>query len=205
MIPFNRPHLTGKELTYIAEAHSKGKLAGDGHFTSKCNKWLEQTFNVHKALLTQSCTAALEMAAILADIKPGDEIIMPSFTFVSTANAFVLRGGIPKYVDIRHDNLNINEQSIESAITKHTKAIVVVHYAGHACEMDSIIQVARKYSLIVIEDAAQAIMSKYRDKYLGSIGDIGCFSFHETKNIISGEGGAILINNPIFSERAEVI
>lgn len=204
-ISFNKPFLTGKELQYISEANERFMLAGDGHFTKKCNEWIEQTTGSKKALLTHSCTAALEMSAILANIQPGDEIIMPSYTFVSTANAFVLRGGVPVFVDIREDTLNINEKLIEGAITKKTKAIVVVHYAGVACEMDSILDIASRYNLIVIEDAAQAIMSSYKNKPLGSIGWFGCYSFHETKNIISGEGGALIINNERFVERAEII
>ena len=205
MIPFNKPYLTGKELHYISEAHARGQLAGDGYFTKKCNAWLEEKTGCHKALLTHSCTAALEMAAILADIQPGDEVIMPSYTFVSTANAFVLRGGVPVFVDIREDTLNIDERLIEAAITPHTKAIVPVHYAGVACEMDTIMAIARKHNLLVIEDAAQGVMATYKGYPLGSIGDLGCYSFHETKNIISGEGGALLINNPAFADRAEII
>ena len=205
MIPFNKPYLTGRELHYISEAHARGQLAGDGYFTKKCNAWLEALTGCKKALLTHSCTAALEMAAILADIQPGDEVIMPSYTFVSTANAFVLRGGIPIFVDVRKDTLNIDERQIESAITHRTKAIVTVHYAGVGCEMDTIMAIARKYNLLVIEDAAQAVMATYKCRPLGSIGDLACFSFHETKNIISGEGGALLINNPRFTERAEII
>lgn len=205
MIPFNKPYLTGKELHYISEAHARGQLAGDGYFTKKCNAWLEEATGCHKALLTHSCTAALEMAAILADIQPGDEVIMPSYTFVSTANAFVLRGGVPVFVDIREDTLNIDERLIEEAITPRTKAIVPVHYAGVACEMDTIMAIARKHNLLVIEDAAQGVMATYKGRQLGSIGDLGCYSFHETKNIISGEGGALLINNPAFADRAEII
>jgi len=205
MIPFNKPYLTGKELHYISEAHARGQLAGDGYFTKKCNAWLEEKTGCHKALLTHSCTAALEMAAILADIQPGDEVIMPSYTFVSTANAFVLRGGVPVFVDIREDTLNIDEQLIEAAITPRTKAIVPVHYAGVACEMDTIMAIARNHNLLVIEDAAQGVMASYKGRPLGSIGDLGCYSFHETKNIISGEGGALLINNPAFADRAEII
>lgn len=205
MIPFNKPYLTGKELHYIAEAHSRGQLAGDGYFTKKCNAWLEEKTGCLKALLTHSCTAALEMAAILADIQPGDEVIMPSYTFVSTANAFVLRGGVPVFVDIREDTLNIDERLIEAAITPRTKAIVPVHYAGVACEMDTIMTIARNHNLLVIEDAAQGVMATYKGRQLGSIGDLGCYSFHETKNIISGEGGALLINNPAFADRAEII
>ena len=205
MIPFNKPYLTGKELHYISEAHARGQLAGDGYFTKKCNAWLEEKTGCHKALLTHSCTAALEMAAILADIQPGDEVIMPSYTFVSTANAFVLRGGVPVFVDIREDTLNIDERLIEVAITPRTKAIVPVHYAGVGCEMDTIMEIARNHNLLVIEDAAQGVMATYKGRPLGSIGDLGCYSFHETKNIISGEGGAILINNPAFADRAEII
>jgi len=197
--------MTGKELSYIAEAHFNGVLAGDGRFTRLCEQWLEEKTGSYKSLLTHSCTGALEMAAILADIQPGDEVIMPSFTFVSTANAFVLRGGVPVFVDIREDTLNIDEGKIEAAITKRTKAIVVVHYAGVACEMDEIMAVADRHGLLVIEDAAQAIMSKYKNRALGSIGHMGTLSFHETKNISSGEGGALLINNPDLVYRAEII
>lgn len=204
-IPFNRPYMTGRELWYIAQAHTNGHLSGDGIFTKKCHAWLETNTGAHKALLTHSCTAALEMAAILADISPGDEVIMPSYTFVSTANAFVLRGGVPVFVDIRPDTLNIDENKIEAAITPRTKAIVPVHYAGVACEMDTIMDIARRYDLVVIEDAAQGIMSTYKGKPLGSIGHLGAYSFHETKNIISGEGGALLINDVRFAERAEII
>ena len=205
MIPFNKPYLTGHELDFIKEAHSKGHLSGDGNFTKLCSKWLEKTLGVKKALLTNSCTAALEMAAILLDIKPGDEIIMPSYTFVSTANAFVLRGGVPVFVDIRPDTLNIDENLIENAITSRTKAIVPVHYAGVACEMDVILDIAKRYHLMVVEDAAQAIGSSYKGKMLGSIGHLGCLSFHETKNIISGEGGALLINDKKLIDRSLVI
>lgn len=203
--PFNKPYFTGKELGYIAEAHARGQLAGDGEFTKRCSAWFEQNMGCAKALLTHSCTAALEIAAILADIQPGDEVIMPSYTFVSTANAFVLRGGVPVFVDIRPDTLNIDERLIEAAITPRTKAIVPVHYAGVACEMDTIMAIATRYGLLVIEDAAQGVMATYKGRALGSIGDMGCYSFHETKNIVSGEGGALLINNPAFVERAEVI
>jgi dTDP-4-amino-4,6-dideoxygalactose transaminase len=186
-------------------AQSKGQLSGDGSFTKLCSQWIEEKTDCKKALLTHSCTAALEMAAMLADIGPGDEVIMPSYTFVSTANAFVLRGGVPVFVDIRPDTLNIDETLIEHAITSNTKAIVVVHYAGVACNMDVIMQIANDYNLIVIEDAAQGVMSTYKGKALGSIGHFGCYSFHETKNIISGEGGALLVNDPRLIERAEVI
>lgn len=204
-IPFNKPYMTGRELSYIAQAHANGHLAGDGMFTKKCHAWLESCTGTQKALLTHSCTAALEMAAILADIQPGDEVIMPSYTFVSTANAFVLRGGVPVFVDIRPDTLNIDETLIEAAITKQTKAIVPVHYAGVACEMDTIMDIANRHKLLVIEDAAQGIMSTYKGRPLGSIGHLGAYSFHETKNIISGEGGALLINDERFAKRAEII
>ncbi len=204
-IPFNKPHMTGRELWYIAQAHTNGHLAGDGMFTKKCHAWLEARSGTLKALLTHSCTAALEMAAILADIQPGDEVIMPSYTFVSTANAFVLRGGVPVFVDIRSDTLNIDETKIEAAITPRTKAIVPVHYAGVACEMDVIMDIARHHNLLVIEDAAQAVMSVYKGKTLGTIGHLGAYSFHETKNIISGEGGALLVNDERFAERAEIV
>ena len=205
MIPFNKPYITGKELWNIAQAHALGQMAGDGSFTKQCNNWLEQRTGCHKALLTHSCTAALEMAAILADIQPGDEVIMPSYTFVSTANAFVLRGGVPVFVDIRPDTLNIDETLIESAITSRTKAIVPVHYAGVACEMDTIMDIAQRHKLLVIEDAAQGVMATYKGKALGAIGHLGTLSFHETKNITSGEGGALLINDPLLAERAEII
>jgi len=204
-IPFNKPYMTGKELWYIAQAHANGHLAGDGQFTKQCNAWLETRTGTSKALLTHSCTAALEMAAILADIQPGDEVIMPSYTFVSTANAFVLRGAIPVFVDIRPDTLNIDETRIEAAITEKTKAIVPVHYAGVGCEMDTIMDIAKRHDLLVIEDAAQGVMASYKGRALGSIGHLGCLSFHETKNIISGEGGALLVNDPQLAERAEII
>lgn len=205
MIPFNRPYMTGRELSYIAEAHATGHLSGDGPFTKRCNAWLENTTGCKKALLTHSCTAALEMAAILLDLKSGDEVIMPSYTFVSTANAFVLRGAVPVFVDIRADTLNIDETLIEAAITPRTRAICVVHYAGVGCEMDTIKAIATKYDLIVVEDAAQGIMSTYKGKPLGGIGHLAALSFHETKNVISGEGGALLINDERFLERAEII
>jgi len=205
MIPFNKPYMTGKELVYIEQAHKDGQLAGDGPFTKKCHKLLENIVGCKKALLTNSCTAALEMAAILINVKAGDEIIMPSYTFVSTANAFVMRGGVPVFVDIRPDTLNINEKLIEKSITPHTKAIVVVHYAGVSCDMDVIMRIAGDHGLFVIEDAAQAIMSTYKGMGLGSIGHLGCVSFHETKNIISGEGGALLINDKSLIDRAEII
>lgn len=205
MIPFNKPYLAGKELFYISRAVLLGKLSGDGIFTKKCSHWLEEATGSRKALLTHSGTAALEMSALLCGIQPGDEIIMPSFTFVSTANAFVLRGGVPVFVDIRPDTMNIDEKLIEAAITPKTRAIVCVHYAGTACEMDTIMEIAKRHSLYVIEDAAQALTSVYKGRALGSIGHFGCFSFHETKNVISGEGGAILVNDPAFAERAEII
>jgi len=205
VIPFNKPFLTGKEVEYIKKANEFGQLAGDGFFTNKCKKWLERKTTTKSALLTHSCTAALEMAAILAEIKISDEVIMPSYTFVSTANAFALRGGKPIFVDINPITLNIDVNLIESVINEKTKAIVPVHYAGFGCDMDEIIKIAKKYNLIVIEDAAQGVMSFYKGKALGSIGDLGCYSFHETKNITSGEGGALLINNDRFLERAEFI
>jgi len=205
-IPFNKPFIAGKELYYIAQAVIENRhTAGDGPFTKKCNAWLEEHLGCRKALLTHSCTAALEMSAILAGIGPGDEIIMPSFTFVSTANAFVLRGGIPVFVDIHPDTLNINEAYIEAAITTRTRAIVPVHYAGVPCQMDVIMDIARRKGLLVIEDAAQSLLSQYQGKYMGTIGQMACLSFHETKNIISGEGGALLINEPSIIERAEII
>ncbi|WP_422384875.1 dTDP-4-amino-4,6-dideoxygalactose transaminase [Roseibium album] len=204
-IPFNWPHMTGKELYYIADAHFNGSLAGDGPYSQRCHTWLEQNSGCSKALLTHSCTAALEMAALLLDIQPGDEVIMPSYTFVSTANAFVLRGGVPVFVDIREDTLNLDESLIEAAITPRTKAIVPVHYAGVACEMDTIMNIARKHGLKVVEDAAQGVMASYKGRALGSIGDLGTYSFHETKNVISGEGGALLVNDQSLSVRAEII
>lgn len=204
-IHFNRPYMTGKELYYIAEAKFGNMLAGDGPFTRRCHDWLESKSGSEKALLTHSCTAALEMAALLLNIEPGDEIIMPSYTFVSTANAFVLRGGVPVFVDIREDTLNLDERLIESAITSRTRAIVPVHYAGVACEMDTIMDIAKRHGLKVVEDAAQGVMACYKGRALGSIGDLGAYSFHETKNIISGEGGALLANNRELSTRAEII
>ncbi len=204
-IPFNKPYMTGKELWYISQAHHNGQLSGDGPFTKKCHKWFEDHTGCCRALLTHSCTAALEMAAILADIKLGDEVIMPSYTFVTTANAFVLRGATPVFVDIREDTLNIDETKIEAAITDKTVAIVVVHYAGVGCEMDAIMEIAGRHGLLVIEDAAQGLMATYKGKALGTIGHLGTVSFHETKNITSGEGGALLINDEQFIERAEII
>lgn len=204
-IPFNLPYMTGKELFYIAKSHFNGRLAGDGPFTKLCHRWMEDRAIGSKALLTHSCTAALEMSALLLNIMPGDEVIMPSYTFVSTANAFVLRGGIPVFVDIREDTLNLNEKLIEDAITPRTRAIVPVHYAGVSCDMDAIMSIAKRHGIKVVEDAAQGIMASYKGRSLGSIGDLGAFSFHETKNIISGEGGALLVNDPIMSGRGEII
>jgi dTDP-4-amino-4,6-dideoxygalactose transaminase len=192
-------------LYYIAEAHFNGRLAGDGPFTKRCHSWLEERTGCSKALLTHSCTGALEMAALLLDIQPGDEIIMPSYTFVSTANAFVLRGGIPVFVDIREDTLNLDECLIEAAITPRTRAIAPVHYAGVSCEMDTIVSIAKRYDLKIVEDAAQGVMASYKGRALGSIGDLGAYSFHETKNVISGEGGALLVNDPELALRAEII
>jgi dTDP-4-amino-4,6-dideoxygalactose transaminase len=204
-VPFNKPYMTGKELYYIAEANFGNMLAGDGPFTRRCHGWLEHKTGCNKVLLTHSCTAALEITALLLDIQPGDEIIMPSFTFVSTANAFVLRGGVPVFVDIREDTLNLDERLIEAAITARTKAIVPVHYAGVACEMDAIMAIARRHGLTVVEDAAQGVMSSYKGRALGSIGNLGAYSFHETKNLISGEGGALLVNDSELAWRSEII
>ena len=205
MIPFNKPYMTGRELSYIAEAHANGHLAGNGQFSKRCCAWLEERIGCQKALLTHSCTAALEMAAILSGVGVGDEVIMPSFTFVSTANAFVLRGATPVFVDVRPDTLNIDATKIEAAITPRTKAIVPVHYAGVGCDMDEIMETAARHDLVVIEDAAQGLLADYRGRPLGSIGHMAALSFHETKNIISGEGGALLINDPRFVDRAEVV
>lgn len=206
MIDFNVPPYTGTEMAYVEEAIAKNhKICGDGPFTHRCNEWLEKKTGTTRALLTTSCTHATELAALLADIKEGDEVIMPSYTFVSTADAFVLRGAVPVFVDIRPDTMNIDEEKIEAAITQHTKAIVPVHYAGVSCEMDKIMELAKKYNLIVIEDAAQGIMSTYKGKALGTFGDYGCFSFHETKNYSMGEGGALLIRDKANVERAEII
>lgn len=205
MISFNVPPYVGNEEKYIRQAIDSRKICGDGEFTKKCNQWLEKKTQTAAALLTTSCTHATEMAAILCDIKPGDEIIMPSYTFVSTADAFVLRGAKVVFVDIRPDTMNIDEKLIENAITNKTKAVVPVHYAGVACEMDAIMNIAQKYNLRVVEDAAQGVMSSYKGKALGTIGDYGCYSFHETKNLSMGEGGALLIKNPEMIERAEII
>lgn len=205
MISFNIPPYTGNEERYMMEAVRAHKICGDGQFTKKCNKWIEEATGTSKALLTTSCTHATEMAALLANIHPGDEVIMPSYTFVSTADAFVLRGAVVVFVDIRPDTMNIDERLIEAAITEKTKAIVPVHYAGVSCEMDEIMKIAEKYHLCVIEDAAQGVMSSYHGKALGTIGDYGCFSFHETKNYSMGEGGCLLIKDPVQAERAEII
>lgn len=204
-IPFNKPFIIGRELALIADAVARGHLSGDGAYTKLCHRWFEEHLDCRKALLTHSCTAALEMAAILCDIQPGDEIILPSYTFVSTANAFALRGAVPVFVDIRPDTLNLDEKLIEAAITPKTRCIVPVHYAGVPCEMDAIMDIAQRHNLLVVEDAAQALLSTYKGKALGTIGHFGCLSFHETKNIISGEGGALLVNDARFVERAEVI
>lgn len=205
MINFNVPPFTGKEMEYMKVAVDSQKICGDGQFTKKCNAWFEERTNTKKCLLTTSCTHALEMAALLAEIKPGDEVILPSFTFVSTADAFVLRGANLVFVDIRPDTMNIDETKIEAAITDKTKAICPVHYAGVACEMDTIMDIARRHNLIVVEDAAQGVMSTYKGKALGTIGDYGCYSFHETKNYSMGEGGAILIRKEDKIEDAEII
>jgi dTDP-4-amino-4,6-dideoxygalactose transaminase len=205
MIPFNKPYMTGRELDYIQQAHANGHLSGDGPFTRRCQLWLEQAIGCQKALLTHSCTAALEMAAMLIDLQPGDEVIMPSYTFVSTANAFVLRGAVPVFVDIREDTLNIDEGRIEAAVTSRTRAICVVHYAGVGCEMDAIMAIANRHGLYVIEDDAQGILSTYQGRPLGSFGHLAALSFHETKNLISGEGGALLINDAYLVERAEIL
>ena len=205
LIPFNRPYAQGGEFRYIEQAISRSRLSGDGVFTKTCHAWLERKLFCMKAWLTHSCTAALEMAAMLIDIEPGDEVIMPSYTFVSTANAFVLRGGVPVFVDIRPDTMNLDETKIEDAITSRTKAIVPIHYAGVGCEMDTIMDIAYRHNLFVIEDAAQGILSTYKNRPLGSIGHLGTLSFHETKNVTCGEGGALLVNEPRWIERAEII
>lgn len=204
MIKFNVPPFTGKEMDYIRQAVENQKICGDGEFTRKCSEWIEKKTGTRKCLLTTSCTHATELAALLARVEPGDEIIMPSFTFVSTADAFVLRGAVPVFVDIRPDTMNIDEALIEAAITEKTKAIVPVHYAGVGCEMDAVMDIARRYKLLVIEDAAQGIMAYYKGKALGAIGDFGCFSFHETKNYSMGEGGALLIRHEKDIEDAEI-
>ena len=205
MIHFNVPPFVGKELEYVKQAIDAHKICGDGQFTKKCNAWLEERFNAQKVLLTTSGTTALDMAALMCDLQPGDEVILPSFTFSSTATAFVLAGATLVFVDVRPDTMNIDETKIEAAITEKTKVIVPVHYAGVACEMDTIMDIAKRHHLMVVEDAAQGVMSTYKGKALGTIGDFGCFSFHETKNYSMGEGGAILINDPKYNERAEIL
>jgi len=204
-IPFNKPYMTGRELEYIAQAHANKHLAGNGIFTRRCQDWLQQRLGCRKALLTHSCTAALEMAALLADFQAGDEVILPSFTFVSTANAFVLRGAVPVFVDVRPDTLNLDETLVEAAITPRTRAIVAVHYAGVPAEMDALRDIADRHGLLLIEDAAQAVLSQYRGRPAGSLSHLAAVSFHETKNVISGEGGALLINDPRFLTRAEIL
>ena len=205
MIPFNIPPYTGKEEQYIEEAICQKKICGDGKFTLKCNEWIESLGGISKALLTTSCTHALDLAAILCEVKPGDEVIMPSYTFVSTANAFVLRGAVPVFVDIRPDTMNIDEKLIEGAITERTKVIAPVHYAGVACEMDTIMNIAKRHGLKVVEDAAQGVMAEYKGRALGTIGSFGCYSFHETKNYSMGEGGALLIKHADDVPRAEIV
>jgi dTDP-4-amino-4,6-dideoxygalactose transaminase len=204
-IPFNKPFVVGKELYYIAQSVLGSCTAGDGEYSKKCQQLMQEKFSAPRVLLTTSCTSALEMAAILCDVHPGDEVILPSYTFVSTANAFHMRGARLKFVDIRRDTLNLDESLLEDAVTERTVAIVPVHYAGVACEMDRIMEIAGQCGAYVIEDAAQGVNARYKDSYLGTIGDMGAYSFHETKNIICGEGGAILVNNPSFFERAEII
>lgn len=204
-IPFNRPLVTGHELSFLKEAIERRELSGDGYFSKQCEAWLTAQLGVNRALLTHSCTAALEMAAILADLSPGDEVIMPSFTFVSTANAVVLRGAVPVFVDIRSDTLNIDECAVEAAITPRTKAIFVVHYAGVCAEMDALREIATRHRLLLVEDAAQALLSRYRGRLAGALGDIGCFSFHASKNVVSGEGGALVTSRADLAARAEII
>ncbi|WP_088143418.1 dTDP-4-amino-4,6-dideoxygalactose transaminase [Achromobacter xylosoxidans] len=204
-LDFNKPYLTGKETQYIAQALASQKLAGDGAFTKLCHDWFERHVGCARGLLTHSCTASLEMSAMLCDVRPGDEVIMPSYTFASTANAFALRGAVPVFVDVRKDTMNLDEALLEQAITPRTKVIVPVHYAGVACEMDAILAIARQHGIRVVEDAAQGIMANYKGRPLGSLGDLGTFSFHETKNVISGEGGALLVNHPELAMRAEII
>jgi dTDP-4-amino-4,6-dideoxygalactose transaminase len=204
-IPFNKPHITGKELDYVSEVVTGGRIASDGHFTKRCAQLLETEFNIAKVLMTPSCTAALEMAAMLCDLKAGDEVLLPSYTFVSTANAVVRLGARPVFVDIRSDTLNINEELLEAAITPRTKAIFPVHYAGVGCHMDRIMEIAQRHSLVVVEDAAQAVNASYKDRPLGSIGHLAAYSFHETKNYVCGEGGALCVNAAELVERAEII
>ncbi len=204
-IPFNKPHVSGKELEYVSQAVGRGEIAADGRFSKGCARILQEQFGIHRALMMPSCTAGLEMASILCDVQPGDEVIMPSYTFVSTANAFVRSGGRPVFVDIRPDTLNMDESKVEAAITSRTKAIVPVHYAGVGCEMDVISRIAKAHDLLVVEDAAQGVHAYYRDRALGSLGDLGAYSFHDTKNYVCGEGGALTINNTALLERAEII
>ena len=204
-IPFNKPPFVGSEIEYVRAAVESGRICGDGQFNQKCHKWLQEHTGTSKALLTTSCTHALEMAALLCNIQPGDEVIMPSFTFVSTADAFAMRGAKCVFVDIRPDTMNLDEKKIEAAITAKTKAIVPVHYAGVACEMDTINAIAKKHNLFVVEDAAQGMMATYKGRALGNLGDLGCYSYHETKNYSMGEGGALLIRDPKFADRAEII
>lgn len=205
MINFNIPPVTGNEMRYMQQAIDSNKICGDGQFTKKCNTWLEERFHAQKVLLTTSGTTALDMAALLCDLQPGDEVILPSFTFSSTATAFVLAGAKLVFVDVRPDTMNIDETKIEAAITDKTRVIVPVHYAGVACEMDTIMDIARRHNLKVVEDAAQGVMSTYKGRALGTIGDFGCYSFHETKNYSMGEGGALVINDPAYNERAEIL
>lgn len=204
-LPFNRPHTTGGELTYVQQAIDAGHLSGRGPFDARCTEWLESRVGSQRAFLTASCTSALEMAMLLANVSEGDEVVMPSFTFVSTANAVALRGATPVFVDVREDTLNLDEALVEAAVTDKTRAIVPVHYAGVGCELDGLVEIAHDRGLSVIEDAAQGVMSSYRDRALGGIGDLGCVSFHETKNVICGEGGALLVNDPALVERAEIV
>lgn len=204
-IPFNKPSIVGSELIYVGQAVAGGHASGDGPFTKRAQAMLEESFGANRVLLTTSCTSALELAALLCNLGPGDEVIVPSYTFVSTANAFVLRGAKPVFVDIRPDTLNIDEQLIEQAITPRTRAIFPVHYAGVACEMDAIMDVAQRHGLLVVEDAAQGVYARYRERWLGTIGHLGCYSFHETKNLSCGEGGALVINDPVLEHRAEIL
>ena len=205
MIPFNVPPCTGNEMKYIEEAIASHKICGDGAFTRRCNEWMEKRFHAHKVLLTTSGTTALDMASLLCDLKPGDEVILPSFTFSSSATAFAIYGAKLVFVDVRPDTMNIDETKIEAAITDRTRVILAMHYAGVACEMDAIMDIARRHNLLVVEDAAQGVMSTYKGKALGTIGDFGCYSFHETKNYSMGEGGAVLVNTPAYVERAEIL
>jgi dTDP-4-amino-4,6-dideoxygalactose transaminase len=204
-IPFNKPAIVGSELTYVGQAVADGHASGDGPFTKRAQAMLEKSFGANRVLLTTSCTSALELAALLCDLQPGDEVIVPSYTFVSTANAFVLRGARPVFVDVRPDTLNIDERLIEQAITPRTRAIFPIHYAGVACEMDAMMDIADRHGLLVVEDAAQGVHARYKDRWLGTIGHLGCYSFHETKNLSCGEGGALVINDPAMEQRAEIL